>query len=165
MGDDLSLPERNAIRTPMQWSGDRGAGFSTAEPKGFVRPVLSKGKYRYQVVNVDEQRGDDTSLLAWFERMLRSLRECPEIGAGTWRLVDTGFDDVLGVVYESARGRVLVLANLAHEPRVVDVAHDADGEPGSIDVFANRRYGGPPDLTKLELDGLAYRWLRLYHAR
>jgi maltose alpha-D-glucosyltransferase/alpha-amylase len=165
MGDDHSLPERNAIRTPMQWSGDRGAGFSTAEPKAFVRPVLSRGKYRYQVVNVDEQRGDDTSLLAWFERMLRSLRECPEIGAGTWRLVDTGFDDVLGLLYESPRGRVLVLANLGREPRVVDVAHDADGEPGSIDVFANRRYDGRPDLTKLELDGLAYRWLRLYHTR
>jgi maltose alpha-D-glucosyltransferase/alpha-amylase len=162
MGDDLSLPERNALRTPMQWSGDRGAGFSTAGSKQFVRPVVSKGRYRYQVVNVEDQRGDDSSLLAWFERMLRSLRECPEIGAGTWRLLDTGYNEVFGLLYEAQHRRVVVFANLARESRVVDVAHEIDGTPRVVDVFANRRYGGSPDLTKLELDGLAYRWLRLY---
>ncbi len=57
---------------------------------------------------------------------------------------------------------MLVLANLGREPRIVDVARDVDGQPGSVDVFANRRYDGSPDLTKLELDGLAYRWLRLH---
>jgi maltose alpha-D-glucosyltransferase/alpha-amylase len=161
MGDDLSLAERNAIRTPMQWSAEPGGGFSAADPKRFVRPVISKGKYRYQLVNAEAQRGDDGSLLAWFERMLRSLRECPEIGAGTWRLVDPGFEDVLGLLYESRGGRVLVVANLGREARVVDVARDVDGEPAGVDTFANRRYGESPDLTKLELDGLGYRWLRM----
>jgi maltose alpha-D-glucosyltransferase/alpha-amylase len=161
MGDDLSLPERNAIRTPMQWSGQRGAGFSTADPKDFVRPAVSKGNYRYQRVNVESQRSDDGSLLAWFERMLRSLRECPEIGAGTWRLLDTSAEAVLGLLYEAPTGRVLVLANLADEPQVVDLAAEIDNEARVVDVFGNRRYETQRTLAKIELDGLAYRWLRV----
>src|SRR5207249_1409549 len=68
MGDDLSLPERESIRTPMQWSAESNGGFSTAAPHTLVRPVISEGEYRYQRVNVAEQRLDFNSLLNWTER-------------------------------------------------------------------------------------------------
>src|SRR6201995_3356001 len=66
MGDDLSLTGRDAIRTPMQWSPSPGAGFSAA--KQTILPVVSKGKFSYERVNVTAQRQDPQSLLAWFER-------------------------------------------------------------------------------------------------
>lgn len=90
MGEDLSLPGREAIRTPMQWSYQPNAGFSTADPEKLVRPVLDKGEFGYQTVNVTAQRGDPKSLLAWFERMIRTLREAPRSAparppTSTWR--------------------------------------------------------------------------------
>src|SRR4051794_22664078 len=65
MGDDLSLPERNAIRTPMQWSHEPGAGFSTAPVEELVRPVVRGGPYGHERVNVEAQRRDPGSMLNW----------------------------------------------------------------------------------------------------
>lgn len=86
MGEDLTLPGRYAIRTPMQWSDGPNAGFSSAPKPRLVRPVITGGAYGYETVNVDAERNDSSSLLAWFERMLRALRECPESGDGPWTL-------------------------------------------------------------------------------
>src|SRR3954451_21447748 len=80
MGDDLSLEGRDAIRTPMQWSLLPNGGFSTAKPADLLRPVFSDGDFGYQKVNVTAQRHSTTSLLSWFERMIRTLREAPEVG-------------------------------------------------------------------------------------
>src|SRR6266498_2623849 len=88
MGDDLSLKGRDSIRTPMQWSFLPNGGFSTAEPDRLVRPVISTGEYGYQKVNVASQRHDPNSLLSWFERMIRTLREAPEVGDGKFANVD-----------------------------------------------------------------------------
>ena len=88
MGEDLSLPGRDAIRTPMQWSYQPNAGFSTAEADKLVRPIIDKGDFSYEKVNVTAQRRDSKSLLAWFERMIRTLREAPEVGSGSTTHID-----------------------------------------------------------------------------
>ncbi|OLE29342.1 MAG: trehalose synthase, partial [Actinobacteria bacterium 13_1_20CM_3_71_11] len=75
MGEDLSLPDRQAIRTPMQWSAAPQAGFTESDRP--FRPVIRDGDYGYERVNVTDQRHDPTSLLAWFERMIHTLRESP----------------------------------------------------------------------------------------
>src|SRR5690606_33996885 len=80
MGDDLSLKGRDAVRTPMQWSHERQAGFSTAEK--LVHPVIEKGLWSYERVNVEAQRRDPSSFLRWTMRMIRIRKECPEIGWG-----------------------------------------------------------------------------------
>lgn len=82
MGDDLRLKERDAVRTPMQWSNERNAGFTAAEMP--VRPVIADGPYAYDQVNVESQRRDPNSLLNWTARMIRVRKECPEIGWGSW---------------------------------------------------------------------------------
>ena len=69
MGDDLRLQQRDAVRTPMQWSAERNAGFTKAE-KPF-RPVVSRGPYAFEHVNVEHQRRHDDSLLRWNTRMIR----------------------------------------------------------------------------------------------
>src|ERR671939_173046 len=78
MGEDLKLPGRDAIRTPMQWTPGRAAGFSSAPPDQLAVPVLTRGKYSARKVNVQEQSRDADSLLRWFEQLIRVLRECSE---------------------------------------------------------------------------------------
>src|SRR5690242_14314081 len=86
MGDDLSLPERNAARTPMQWSTEPQAGFS--KKKRTILPVISEGPYGYEKVNVADQRRDPESMLNWTERIIRRRKECPEIGWGNFTILD-----------------------------------------------------------------------------
>ncbi|MET0326503.1 MAG: alpha-amylase family protein, partial [Ilumatobacteraceae bacterium] len=118
MGEDLSLPERNAIRTPMQWSTAPHGGFSTTtRERDLRRPVIDDEEYGYQHVNVESQDADPSSLLAWFRRALLTLRECPEFGIGACRYVDTGDRAVLALVHEAPSGVMLAVTNLGPSKR------------------------------------------------
>ncbi|HEX6921236.1 MAG TPA: alpha-amylase family protein, partial [Actinomycetes bacterium] len=113
MGEDLSLPGRDAIRTPMQWESDRSGGFSTAPPERLVRPVTARGTYGVRRVNVHDQERDPASLLTWFERMIRTLRECPEVGVGTCTVIDVPMPRaVLAHRFDAPEGSMLFLHNL-----------------------------------------------------
>ena len=82
MGDDLSLKERNSIRTPMQWSTEKNGGFSTAAPELLVRPVITEGKYGYKHLNVEMQQRNPDSFFNWIERAISIRKQCPEFGWG-----------------------------------------------------------------------------------
>jgi maltose alpha-D-glucosyltransferase/alpha-amylase len=162
MGDDLSLKERDAIRTPMQWTSNANAGFSTAPSNKLCRPVINDGEFGYQTVNVEAQRRDPDSLLHWMERMLHTLRECPEFGVGTCTAVDTGDSAILALHYQAPGGVMLALHNLAERKKTVDLGpqRGQDGEP--VEIFADQRY--PPvdtDLNGIDLAPYGYRWIRL----
>src|SRR5437016_87463 len=88
MGDDLKLPERNPVRTPMQWSDELHGGFSTAAKT--ILPVIDDGVWGYQRINVAAQQRDPDSMLNWTERMIRLRKECPEIGWGRCTILNTG---------------------------------------------------------------------------
>ena len=121
MGDDLSLPERDAIRTPMQWTDGATAGFSTADHVQLVRPVISDGPYGCEQVSVNRQRADPDSLLTWFEHTLHTLRECPEVGENACQVLESGDPAVLAHMFSGASGAVLFLHNL--DERAVGAAH------------------------------------------
>lgn len=160
MGDDLSLQQRDAIRTPMQWADAPQGGFSPAPET--VRPVIAKGDFGYPAVNVREQSTDPDSLLSWFQRVLPVLRESPEFGTGTCTVLDTRDEAVLGLRYDCPSGSMLAVLNLSTSPVTVDLAPQkgvTDGFP--VDVLADRDYADAGDLTAVELDGSGYRWLRL----
>ena len=171
MGDDLSLEERNAIRTPMQWTDQTNAGFSTADADRLVHPVISGGDFGYERVNVAAQRRDPGSLLSWFERVLRTVRECPEFNIGRCRPLDSGAPCVLALLYEAPTGVVVALTNLADEECTVELGRQSSpsGHAGRsfasedpVEVFANRDYGDVgADLAGIELDPFGYRWFRL----
>src|SRR5438309_8166121 len=80
MGDDLSLPERECARTPMQWSTEPHGGFTKAEQP--FMPVISDGPYGFQHVNVAQQRRDPDAMVNWTERIIRMRKAVPEIGWG-----------------------------------------------------------------------------------
>jgi maltose alpha-D-glucosyltransferase/alpha-amylase len=160
MGDDLSLPGRDAIRTPMQWSASASAGFTTSATP--VRPVISKGAFAAAAVNVTAQRHDPGSLLGWFERMIRTLRESPEVGTGTCQPVDkTLAPGVLAHRADDRTGSMLFLHNLADEPAQVDLGELAAEADHPNQVFGNAGSGDAVDLSSLDLDGYGYRWIRL----
>src|SRR6188474_866824 len=119
IGDDLTLPERECARTPMQWSGDRNGGFSTA--RRTVRRVISDPIYGYKRVNVEAQRRDPHSLLNWIERKIRMRKECPEISWGDWRILKTNAADVLVMEYTWHDHSLLILHNFADSPRAVRI--------------------------------------------
>src|SRR5947209_1308644 len=97
MGDDLRLPERNCARTPMQWSTEKNAGFTTSDKP--VLPVISDGPYGYEHLNVAEQRRNPDSLMNWMERMIRMRKEAPEIGWGEFAFLRAGTNEVLAMRY------------------------------------------------------------------
>ncbi|MFL6138699.1 MAG: alpha-amylase family protein [Frankiaceae bacterium] len=163
MGEILALKGRDAIRTPMQWDDGLNAGFSTAPMEQLARPVNVRGPYGNRRVNVRAQQRDRDSLLTWFERLIRTLRECPEIGVGDCSVVDAPLPrSVLAHRFDAPEGAVLFLHNLADRPVTVDLGK-LDGMTGRpYEVFANDAYEPPAaQLTGLELTGWGYRWIRL----
>ena len=161
MGEDLSLPEREAIRTPMQWSGTSNGGFSTASPDRLIRPVVSAPPFGFDEVNVTDQRLEPDSMLSWFERMLHTLRECDEIGSGTHRVIDGTPPAVLAHVAEGPTGVVLFVHNLSEQPLVVTPTGVPAEDQPPVEVFSDHPYPGEVDPSKLEVGPYGFRWVRL----
>jgi maltose alpha-D-glucosyltransferase/alpha-amylase len=160
LGEDLSLPERECARTPMQWSPQPHGGFTTADRP--VRPVIDDPTYGYPTVNVEAQRRDPQSLLNWVERKIRMRRECPEISWGAWRIIPC--DDAPGVLimrYEH-HGRTLVtLHNFTGKPRVARLSGKDVGDPLLVDLLAaHDSRADDRGRHVIELPAYAYRWLR-----
>lgn len=162
MGEDLKLPGRESLRTPMQWEPGRTAGFSTATPNELLRPVPGRGAFAPKSVNVRAQRRDGDSLLRWFEELIRVLRECPEIGVGEPSVVDIPLPrTVLAHRFQAPEGAILLLHNLADRPVVLDLS-GADVGKHAYEVFSDAPYEfSPVELSQFHLFGWGYRWIRL----
>jgi maltose alpha-D-glucosyltransferase/alpha-amylase len=153
MGEDLSLREREPVRTPMQWSPARNGGFSAAPRARLVAPVVSRGPFAYRAVNVTDQRRDPGALVHFVERAIRTWKQLPELTKGSWEIFPTGTPSVFGMRFE-LEGRVAVtLHNLSGEPVRARIP-----ERGLVDALANRDY--EPAGATAELDGYGFRWLR-----
>jgi maltose alpha-D-glucosyltransferase / alpha-amylase len=157
MGENLRLKERNAIRTPMQWTSSRNGGFSPAER--LVRPTIETGPYAFDVVNVEEQSRRPTSLLRWMMEMIRVRKECPEIGAGDWRILATRDRHVLALLYERRNERVLCVHNFAGEPREITLA--LDGASFLRNLLGREDSRATGGRHSLRLEPLGYEWYRL----
>jgi len=158
MGEDLSQPERKAVRTPMQWNPTRNAGFSSA--RRLVQPVISGGPYGYERINVEAQRRDPNSLLNWMVNIIRLRKECPEIGWGKITVLPTGHQSVLGVQYEWRGNRLVMLHNFADHPLEVRLRL-----PG-VDYLTNLLQATGDRATRggsfrLGIEELGYRWFRV----
>ncbi|HUG21504.1 MAG TPA: alpha-amylase family protein [Albitalea sp.] len=161
MGDDLSLPARESVRTPMQWSDDANGGFSAAPPERLVLPLIGEGEYGYPTVNVEVQRRDRDSLLNWLERTLRRRKECPEFGQGECTWIDTGHPAVLAHRCDLDGQTVFAVHNFGARRVKVDLPVGPDA--GSVhDILNHRDDEMPEDEThyRVKLEPYGYRWLR-----
>src|SRR5437016_4936676 len=160
MGDDLRLKERNSVRTPMQWSDEPQAGFSTA--KKTILPIISRGPWNYRRVNVESQRRDPNSMLNWTERMIRLRKECPEFGWAAYDVLKTRSPHVLGIRYEW-RGNALVTLHNFHEKPVsvvIDLSEKRDQRLINLGVGEHSQ-AGPDGVHRIVLEGFGYRWYRV----
>jgi maltose alpha-D-glucosyltransferase / alpha-amylase len=162
MGDNIYLGDRNGVRTPMQWSPDRNAGFSRADPQRLYLPPIMDPVYGYQAVNVEAQERDPGSLLNWMKRMLRIRRESRAFGRGHLSFLKPGNRKILAYLREYADEAVLCVANLARSAQPVEL--DLRRFKGRVPVELLGRTSFPPigDLPYLlTLPAHAYYWFRL----
>jgi maltose alpha-D-glucosyltransferase / alpha-amylase len=162
MGDNLDLPERNCARTPMQWSTEPHAGFTESEKP--CSPVIDKGPYGYEHVNVAKQRRDSNSMLNWTERIIRMRKEVPEVGWGDFQIIATRDPAVLVIRYDWRNNSVLFVHNLDEKPREVAFAVGLPGETGKLLVnllAEDHSHAGDTGKHRLMLEAYAYRWYRV----
>ncbi|SDT77104.1 alpha-amylase family protein [Actinoplanes derwentensis] len=162
MGEDLSQDGRYAIRTPMQWNNLPNGGFSTADPKDVIRPVISGGDFGYETLNATLQRHDPKSLWSWFERMIRTLREAPEVGSGSCTHVDVPAPrGILVHRADAETGTMLFVHNLGTEAGEVDLSSLAGEADFPNDVLADQEYPELGEFDKVRVEGHGYRWIRM----
>ncbi|MFB3853061.1 MAG: maltose alpha-D-glucosyltransferase [Vicinamibacterales bacterium] len=123
MGDNIYLGDRNGVRTPMQWTGDRNAGFSRADPARLFAPPIMDAVYGYQAINVEAQERSPYSLLNWMKRMVALRKEHPIFGRGAIRFIPVRNRKVLAYVRYSGNQVVLAVANLSRtvQPAELDL--------------------------------------------
>src|SRR5579875_3895929 len=121
MGDYLSLGDRDGVRTPMQWSADRNAGFSTASPQRLILPVVIDYEYHYQTVNVEAQEANLHSLLWWMRRLILLRRQFKAFGRGAIEFLNPENTHVLAFFRTFEEERVLVVANLSRFVQFVEL--------------------------------------------
>ena len=160
MGDNLRLRERMAIRTPMQWSAGHQGGFSSAERT--VLPVIQRGLYSADNVNVEQQWRDPSSLLRWTSRLIRARKACPEIGWGSWDIVPTRPPNVLAIEYAWQGTSLVCLHNFAGHPVEVSVRPSTDERGILANVLTEEVSKAGGDGThRIDLDAYDYRWYRI----
>lgn len=161
MGDDLRLPERDCARTPMQWTIEDQAGFTTNK-KPVAAPIRG-GAYGYEHVNAAEQRRDPNSLLNWMERIIRMRKEVAEIGWGDFEILSVGTEEVLALRYDWRNNSVLVLHNLSAEPRELRFKPGlGDGKDRWLINLLSDTHSQADGSGKhrILIEGYGYRWYR-----
>jgi maltose alpha-D-glucosyltransferase / alpha-amylase len=119
MGDNVYLGDRNGVRTPMQWTGDRNAGFSRADPARLFAPPVMDPLYGYQAINVEAQERSPSSLLNWMRRMIALRKRYKTFGRGTIDFVANDNRRILSYLREDEEHQILVVANMARSVQPV----------------------------------------------
>ena len=121
MGDNIYLGDRNGVRTPMQWSADRNAGFSRANPQRLFLPVIIDPQYHYEQVNVEAQQSNQYSLLWWMKRLIAMRKRYRALGRGTMEFLHSENRKILAYVRRYEDETILVVANLSRLVQCFDL--------------------------------------------
>ncbi len=162
MGDNFYLGDRNGVRTPMQWSGDRNAGFSRSNPQRLYLPVIIDPEYHYESINVENQQNSLNSLLLWMKRLIALRRRFTAFGRGTITFLTPSNRKVLAFIREHEDERILVVANLSRSVEYVelDLANFRGSVP--VEVFGGNPFPPVGDLPYLlTLTPHAFYWFEM----
>ncbi|NNB86656.1 maltose alpha-D-glucosyltransferase [Corallococcus exiguus] len=162
MGDNIYLGDRNGVRTPMQWTGDRNAGFSRADYARLFAPVIADPVYGYQSINVEAQERQKSSLLQWVKRMIGIRQRYPVFAMGTLRFLTTENRKVLAFVREWEGQTVLVVCNLSRfaQPGVLDLREFSGSIP--VELIGETPFPRISDLPyQLSMGPYMFLWFRL----
>ena len=171
MGDNIWLNDRDASRTPMQWTPDRNAGFSTADPGKLYLPVVQSLGYHYNSVNVEGQLAQSRSFLHFVRNLLHLRRAHPVMGVGSIRMLTTDNDSVLAFIRETTDEdclpgeqpeAILCVFSFAHNPTSVNLVLPEDLRQESVsDLFGGAAFPtpGPRGELSLTLGSHGFYWL------
>src|SRR6202167_3082197 len=162
MGDNVFIGDRHGVRTPMQWSPDRNAGFSRADPQRLYLPPIMDSIYGYEAVNVEAQSRDPSSLLSWTKRMLQIRSTSHAFGRGSLQFVRPGNRKVLVYLRQFGDDTILCVANLARSAQPVELNLAAHKGAVPIELLGQTPFPPIGDLPYLlTLSGYRFYWFRL----
>ena len=121
MGDNIYLGDRNGVRTPMQWSADKNAGFSKANPQQLFLPIIIDPEYHYEAVNVELQERNPASLLWWIRRLINQRKHFKSLGRGSIRFLNLDNNKVLAFTRTYKEETMLILINLSRFLQVAEL--------------------------------------------
>ncbi|MGM0381968.1 MAG: maltose alpha-D-glucosyltransferase [Thermodesulfobacteriota bacterium] len=142
MGDNIYLGDRNGVRTPMQWSGDRNAGFSRANPQKLYLPVIVDPEYHYETINVEVQQNNPHSSLWWMKRRIGVRRHYRVFGRGKIEFLNPENRKVLAFIRTYQDERILVVANLSRFVQCVELDLSSFQGMVPLEIFGQTRF--PP---------------------
>ena len=152
MGDNIYLGDRNGVRTPMQWSADRNAGFSKANPQKLFLPTIIDSEYHYESVNVETQRNNPGSLFWWTKRLLGIRQQYPAFSRGALEFLSPENPKVLAYIRCYEDQCILLVANLSRFSQYVELDLKAFEGRRPIELFGQTKFpliGSLPYLLTL----------------
>jgi maltose alpha-D-glucosyltransferase/alpha-amylase len=162
MGDNIYLGDRNGVRTPMQWSPDRNAGFSRADPQRLFLPPIMDPIYGYESNNVEAQSRNPSSLLNWTKRLIAVRKSYRVFGRGTLKFLEPGNRKILAFVREWENEKVLVVVNLSRTAQPVELDLSDFKERVPVEVLGHTAFPPIGELPYLlTLKGYGYYGFRL----
>src|SRR4051794_1363374 len=162
MGDNVYLGDRDGVRTPMQWTGDRNGGFSRADFAQLYLPPLMDPVYGYQAVNIEAQLRTPTSLLRWIHRFIALRKEHPVFGLGSYELLRSESSRIFAHIRTYEEDIVLCVHNLARSAQAVELDLSAYGGMIPEEMFGRTRFPAVGELPYLlTLAPRGFFWFRL----
>ncbi|MEO6419757.1 MAG: alpha-glucosidase C-terminal domain-containing protein, partial [Polyangiaceae bacterium] len=162
MGDNVFLGDRNGVRTPMQWSTDRNAGFSRANPQRLILPIIIDPEYHYESLNVEAQQNNPSSLLWWTKRLIALRKRFQAFGRGTIEFLNPSNARVLAFVRRYQGETILVVANLSRFVQFAELDLLQDKGRIPVELFGGTEFPRITDAPYLlTLGGHAFYWFSL----
>ncbi len=166
MGDNFFLGDRNGVRTPMQWSADRNAGFSRANPQRLILPVIIDPEYHFESINVEAQQNNPNSLLWWTKRLLGLRKRFKAFGRGSIEFLHPDNNRVLAFVRQFGDETVLIVANLSRFTQYVELDLSKYRAMVPTELFGRSKFPPIGELPYLlTLGGHAFYWFSLTPAK
>ncbi len=162
MGDNFYLGDRDAVRTPMQWSADRNAGFSRANPQQLYLPVNMDPEYRYESINVETQQRNPHSMLWWMRRIIGLRKQHKAFSRGTMEILHPENRKVLAFIRHYEEETILVVANLSRFVQYVELDLGEYRGMTPVEIFGRTEFPRIGDLRYfVTLGPHNFFWFRL----
>jgi maltose alpha-D-glucosyltransferase / alpha-amylase len=162
MGENLALEGRNSVRTPMQWSADNHAGFSSVEPDDLARSLVEDGPFGYHHLNVAGEQDDPDSLLNWMKTLIKARKEYPVLGCGHCQTITADEAQVLATRTELGDDAMITLHNVGPQPRKVQINLKHTNQLSLEPVFGNAEWCEiEGEHATVQLPGYGYQWYRV----
>lgn len=162
MGDNVYVGDRNGVRTPMQWSADRNAGFSRANPHRLYLPLIVDSEYHYEAINVEAQRANSNSLWYWTKRLIATRKRFQALGRGSFEFLHPENRKVLAFTRTYEQEHILVVANLSRFVQTVKLDLSDFKGMAPVEIFGRTEFPLIDDMPYfLSVGPYAFYWFTL----